>query len=188
MHGGEDDAYRLAGALIELGELRAAVDLMRQEVSGARAAVPIDHAMLVRLLSQYAEILEMTRAFGEAMFVRAEVVEVVASARLPAAVVVDAYLKYGLLLCKLHNYHAAIANLREAVRRCEELDEIGALRCQIVLAQAWRGQAQALEAIGLFAEATSALDQLTEIKGQIRFMLFSPSRGRRRPWEEHHGT
>lgn len=172
-----DDPYPLACALVELGELRAAVDLMRRDVSTARVAVPVDHALLVRLLSQYAAILESTRAFGEAMFVRAEIQELFASARLPAPDAVDACLKYGLLLCKLRDYHAAIANLREAVRRCEELDEIGALRRQIVLAEAWRAQAQAFESIGLFDEATKALDELTELKRQIRFMLFSRKRG-----------
>jgi hypothetical protein len=67
--------------------------------------------------------------------------------------------------------------LKEAVRRAEELEGIGALHKQIILAQAWRSQAQAYEALGEFSEASNALDVLLGVKRHIRFLVFSPSLG-----------
>jgi hypothetical protein len=78
----------------------------------------------------------------------------------------------------MHHYDGAIARLKEAVRRTEELEDIGTLHRQIILAQAWRSQAQAFEALGEFSEASNALDVLMNVKRHIRFIVFSPSGGR----------
>jgi hypothetical protein len=64
------------------------------------------------------------------------------------------------------------------VRRTEELDGIGELHRQIILAQAWQSQAQALEALGEFSQASNALDELMNVKRHIRLLVFSPSHGR----------
>jgi tetratricopeptide (TPR) repeat protein len=171
-----EDVYSLAEALVALGEGRAAVDLIRREVNAARSlsAAPLT---LLRLLSQYAGILESTDALAEAEFIRAEALEIVASAQMTTQDAVEAFLKYGMLLCRMHNYDGAIARLKEAVRRTEELDEIGALQRQIILAQAWRSQAQAFEALGEFSQASNALDVLLNVKRLIRFIVFAPTRG-----------
>ncbi len=170
------EAYRLADALVTLGEGRAAVDLIRRELQLARSSLPTGSATLVRLLSEYAGILESTDALAEAEFIRAEALEIVASAQETTHETVEAFLRYGMLMVKMHNYDGAIARLKEAVRRTEELDGIGALHRQIILAQAWRSRAQALEALGEFSEASNALDVLMNVKRQIRFLVFSPSR------------
>ena len=114
---------------------------------------------------------------AEAEFIRAEALEIVASAQMTTQDAVEAFLKYGMLLCRMHNYDGAIARLKEAVRRTEELDEIGALQRQIILAQAWRSQAQAFEALGEFSQASNALDVLLNVKRLIRFIVFAPTRG-----------
>jgi tetratricopeptide (TPR) repeat protein len=170
---GDEEAYRLAEALIALGEPKAAVDMMRRKVNTARKSLPTDTVVRLQLLSQYAGILEAADALAEAEFIRAEAVEMVASGHVPAEDALDAFLKYGLLLCKMHNYDGAIASLKEAVRRAEELDTLGDLQQQIILAQAWRSQAQAFEALGEFSQASEALDVLTNVKRQIRYLVFS---------------
>ena len=146
---------------------------MRRKVNAARAALPATSLTLLRLRSEYAGILESTDALAEAEFIRAEAVEIIESAQIRSQDAVDAFLKYGLLLCKMHNYDGAVARLKEAVRRTEELDNVGALHQQIILAQAWRGQAQALEALGEFSQASNALDALMNVKRQIRFLVFA---------------
>ncbi len=175
---GREEVYHLADALVALGEGRAAVDLMRREVNVARSSFPAASVKLLRLLSQYAEILESTDALAEAEFIRAEALENVVTASITTQDAIDAFLKYGLLLCKMHNYDGAIARLKEAVRRTEALEDIGTLHRQIILAQAWRSQAQAFEALGEFSEASNALDVLMNVKRHIRFIVFSPSHGR----------
>jgi tetratricopeptide (TPR) repeat protein len=170
------DVYCLAETLVALGEGRAAVDLIRREVNAARS-LPAAPLTFLRLLSQYAGILESTDALAEAEFIRAEALEIVASEQMTTQDAVEAFLKYGMLLCRMHNYDGAIARLKEAVRRTEELDDIGALHRQIILAQAWRSQAQALEALGEFSQASNALDVLLNVKRLIRFIVFAPTRG-----------
>lgn len=172
-----DDPHRLAEALVVLGEGKAAVDLMRRGVSAARASLPATSPERLRMLSRYAQILESTDALAEAEFIRAEALELVESAQLTTRAAVDAYLAYGLLLSKMHNYDGALARLKEAARRVEALDGIGELRRQIILAQAWRSQAQAYEALGEFSLASDALDVLMNVKRQIRFLVFAHSRG-----------
>ncbi len=172
-----DDAYRLADALVTLGEGKAAVDLIRRKVNAARSSLPATSLRLLRLLSDYAGILDSTDALAEAEFIRVEALEIVASAQITTQDAVDAFLRYGMLLVKMHNYDGAIARLKEAVRRTEELDSIGALQRQIILAQAWRSRAQALEALGEFSEASNALDVLMNVKRHIRLLVFSPSHG-----------
>ena len=172
----EEDS-RLADALVALGEGRAAVDLMRRKVNAARSSLPPTSLTLLRQLSEYAEVLESTDALAEAEFIRAEALEIVVSSQITTQDAIEAFLKYGLLLCKMHNYDGAIAQLKEAVRRTEELDGIGSLHRQIILAQAWRSQAQAFEALGEFSEASNALDVLMNVKRHIRFLVFSPSNG-----------
>lgn len=174
---GRDEVYRLADALVMLGEAKAAVDLIRRKVHAARSAPPAAPLTLLPVLSEYAAVLESTDALAEAEFIRAEVLEIVASAQVTARDAVDAFLNYGLLLVKMHNYDGAIARLREAVRRTEELDGIGELHRQIILAQAWRSQAQAFEALGEFSQASNALDVLMNVKRHIRLLVFSPSHG-----------
>lgn len=160
-----------------LGEAKAAVDMMRSEVNAARSSVPPTSVALLRLLSQYARVLESTDALAEAEFIRTEALDIVEAAQLTNRDAVDALLEYGLLLCKMHNYDGAVTRLKEAIRRAEELDGIGELRRQIIIAQAWRGQAEAFEALGDFSDASDALDVLMNVKRHIRFLVFSPSRG-----------
>lgn len=173
-----DTAFRFADALVALGEGKAAVDLIRREVNTARSALPATSPDLLRLLSEYAEILESTDALAEADFIRAEALEIVDATQLTTEDAVDAYLKYGLLLCKMHNYDGAVARLKEAVRRTEQLESIGELHRQIILAQSWRSQAQAFEALGEFSQASNALDELMNVKRHLRLLVFSPSHGR----------
>lgn len=168
-----EEAFRLANALVALGEGKAAVDLIRRKVNTARSALPAESMVLLELLSQYAAVLESTDALAEAEFIRAETLEIVESTRLRTQEAVEAFLNYGLLLCKMHNYDGAVARLKEAVRRTEELDSIGALHQQIILAQAWRGQAEAFEALGEFSQASDALDTLMHVKRHIRFLVFA---------------
>lgn len=174
---GGDETYHIAEALVVLGERKAAVDLIRRAVSAARSSLPATSIRRLRLLSQYANILESTDGFAEAEFIRAEALELVESAQLTTQDAVDAFLAYGLLLCKMHNYDGAIARLKEAVRLAEALDGIGELQQQIILAQAWRSQAQAFEELGEFSQASEALDVLMNVKRKLRFIVFSPSRG-----------
>jgi tetratricopeptide (TPR) repeat protein len=173
-----EDTQSLVDALITLGEGRAAIDLLRRQVNAARSALPVESLTLLRLLSQYAGVLESTDALAEADFIRAEALEIVASTQVPTLDAVDAFLKHGLLLCKMHNYDGAVAKLKEAIRRTEELDDVAPLHRQIILAHAWRSQAQAFEALGEFSQASNALDVLLNVKRQIRLLVFSPSRGR----------
>jgi tetratricopeptide (TPR) repeat protein len=172
-----EQAYRLADALVMLGEGKAAVDLIRRQVNAARSSLPPTSPALLRLLSEYAGILESTDALAEADFIRAEAMEIVTSGQVTAQDAVDAFLKYGMLLVKMHNYDGAIARLKEAVRHIEELDDIGELHRQIILAQAWKARAQAYEALGEFSEASNALDVLVNLKRHIRLLVFSPSHG-----------
>jgi len=173
-----ETTYRFAEALVALGEGKAAVDLIRREVNAARSSMPAASLTLLQLLSHYADILESTDALAEADFIRAEALEIVVSTELTTQDAVNAFLKYGLLLCKMHNYDGAIARLKEAVRRTEELAGIGELHRQIILAQAWRSQAQALEALGEFTQASNALDELMNVKRHLRLLVFSPAHGR----------
>lgn len=173
-----EEAYRFAEALVELGEGKAAVDLIRREVNTARSSEPAASLTLLRLLAQYAAILERTDALAEADFIRAEALEIVESTQLATQDAVGAFLDYGLLLCKMHNYDGAVARLKEAVRRTEQLDDLGSLHRQIILAQAWRSQAQAFEALGEFSQASNALDELMNVKRNIRLLVFSPSHRR----------
>lgn len=168
----DDEPFRLAQALVALGEPKAAVDSMRRRVSAARS-LPATSLRRLHLLSRYADILESTDGLAEAEFIRAEALEVVEAAQLTTQDAVDAFLAYGLLLCKMHNYDGAIARLNEAVRRAEELEDIGELQQQIILAKAWRSQAQAYEELGEFANASNALDVLMNVKRKIRFIVFS---------------
>jgi tetratricopeptide (TPR) repeat protein len=170
------DAHHLADELVALGEGRAAVDLIRRDVNAARSSLPAASLTLLRLLSKYARVLESTDALAEAEFIRAEALEIVAAAQITTRDAADAFLKYGLLLCKMHNYDGAIARLKEAVRRTEVLEGIGSLHRQVMLAQAWRSQAQAFEELGEFSQASSALDVLMNVKRHIRFIVFAPSR------------
>ena len=169
----DEEAYRLAGALVTLGEGKAAIDLMRRKVNAARREHPATSPSLFRVLSEYAGILESTDALAEAEFIRAETLEIVASAQMTTRDAVEAFLRSGLLLCKMHNYDGAIARLKEAVRRAEELREIDALQQEVIIAEAWRCQAQAFEALGEFSQASNALDVLMNVKRHIRFLVFS---------------
>jgi tetratricopeptide (TPR) repeat protein len=173
----DEEVYHLADALVVLGEGKAAVDLYRRKVSVGRASLPANSPTLFRLLCEYAAILESMDALAEAQFIRAEALEIVEAAKLTSQEAADAFLKDGLLLCKMHNYDGAVAKLKEAVRRAQELDGIGPLHRQIMLAQAWRGQAQAFEALGEFSQASNALDILMNVKRHIRFIVFSPAHG-----------
>ncbi|MBV8073988.1 MAG: hypothetical protein JO140_01070 [Candidatus Eremiobacteraeota bacterium] len=164
--------------MVELGEAKAAVDQVRRQVNAARAAPPPSAVELLRLLSQYAALLESADALAEADFIWNEALELVASSELAGLEAAEAFLRQGLLYVKMHNYDGAVAKLKEAARLAEELSGADELDRQIVLAKAWRGQSQAFEALGEFSAATNALDVLTGIKRQIRFIAFSPSRGR----------
>lgn len=169
-----EEVYRLANALVALGEGKAAVDLMRRKVNTARKTLPPDSMELLARLSEYAGILESTDALAEAEFIRAEAMGIVVSGDVTPQDAVAEYLKYGLLLCKMHNYDGAVAKLKEAIRRTEELDGgLEALAREIILAQAWRSQAQAFEALGEFTQASNALDELMNVKRHIRFLVFS---------------
>jgi tetratricopeptide (TPR) repeat protein len=174
-----EELFRLAEALVALGEGKAAADLIRREVYAARSALPPDSIPLLRLLSLYAGVLETTDAFAEADFIRSEALAIVDATQLRTLDAVDAFLTYGQLLCKMKNYVPAIACLKEAAARVEALDGIDELRRQIVLAQAWRSLSEAFEALGEFSQASDALDVLTNVKRCIRFLVFSASRRRR---------
>lgn len=169
----DNAAYRLACALVTLGEGKVAIDLMRRKVNAARRALTQPAPALFRVLTDYAAILESMDALAEAEFIRAEVLEIVAAEQQPTQDGVEALLRSGLLLCKMHNYDGAIARLREAVSGAEELSTIDALDKQIILAEAWRSQAEAFEALGEFTQASNALDVLMNVKRQIRFLVFS---------------
>ncbi len=161
-----------------LGEPKTAVDLMRLTMNAARAAEPPASVGLFRALSQYAAILESADAFAEAEFIHAEALEIVAAAQLTTQEAALAFLASGLLLHKMHNDAGALAHFKEAVARAEALEDVDELDRQIILAQAWKGQAQAFEALGQFTEASNALDVLMGVKRSLRFVAFSPSRGR----------
>jgi tetratricopeptide (TPR) repeat protein len=174
--GGDEDGYRLCVELISLGELRAAVDYMRRKVNRARKSLPADSRMHLRLLSQYAEILEITQTYGEAEYLRAKAVEIAATGSVSSEDTVDAYLKYGVLLSRNHNYQAAIPPLKEAIRRAEALDELTPLEQQLILAKSWRALQQAYEGLGELSLASEALDALENSKRLIRYLIFSMSR------------
>ncbi len=173
---GDEEAYRLSTDLVSLGELRAAIDYMRRKVNRARKTMPADSRMHLRLLSQYAAILELTETYGEAEFLRAKAVEIVETGSVSPEDAVDAYLKYGLLLTRNRNYSAAIRPLKEAVRRAEALQDAVPVEQQITLAKAWRGLQQANEGLGELSQASDALDVLDNIKRLIRYLVFSMSR------------
>jgi tetratricopeptide (TPR) repeat protein len=173
---GDEEVFRLCSELVALGEGKAAVDFIRHKVNAARKSLPTDTLMRLRLLSQYAGILESTEALAEAEFIRAEALQIAESGQVTPDDAIDAFLKHGLLLGKMHDYDGSIARLKEAVRRTEEREDMSALAQQIILAQAWRGQVQAFEALGEFAQASNALDTLENVKRRIRFLVFSDAR------------
>ncbi len=173
---GDEEAYRLCTELVSLGELRAAVDYMRRKVNRARKSMPADSRMHLRLLSQYAAILELTETYGEAEFLRAKAVEIVETGTVSAEDALDAYLTYGLLLTRNRNYNAALAPLKEALRRAETVEAIAPVEQQIALAKAWRALQQAYEGLGELSQASDALDALDNIKRLIRYLVFSMSR------------
>jgi tetratricopeptide (TPR) repeat protein len=175
---GRDEAYRHAQAMVMLGEPKTAVDLMRRVMNAARDSLPPASPELFRALTQYAAILESTDAFPEAEYVRAEALEIAGAAQLATQDAVLALLAYGQLLHKMHDYAGALARLKETVARAEALQDVDELDRQIILAQAWRGQAQALEALGEFTQASDALDVLMNVKRSIRYLAFAPSRQR----------
>lgn len=151
--------------------------MIRHEVNAARSTLPPGSTTLVRLLSGYAAVLESTDALAEADFIRAEALGIVDAAQLATLDAVEALLGYGQLLCTMKDYGAAVVRLREAVRLAEGLDAVDELRRQIILAQSWKSQALAFEALGEFSQASDALDALTGAKRRIRFLAFSPWRG-----------
>ncbi|MBV8151011.1 MAG: hypothetical protein JOY59_05590, partial [Candidatus Eremiobacteraeota bacterium] len=167
---------RRLDALIAIGEGKAAVDLIRRQVNIARTQSTPAPSAFLRLLVQYAETLEKTDAMAEAEFIWNEALDAIASAEIADEIAVQAYLRAGLLLVKMHNYDGAVAKLREAIRRAEELTAMDELSRQIVLADAWRGQSQAFEALGEFSQASNALDTLMNIKRHIRFIVFALGR------------
>ncbi len=171
-----EEDHCFADALVALGEGKAAVDLLRRKVNAERGSVPAP--AFLRLLSAYAGVLESADALAEAEFIRAEAQDLVEAGQITTIDAVDAFLKYGLLLCRMHNYDGGVTRLKETVRRVEALDGIGALHREIILAQAWRGQAQAYEELGEFSEASEALDALMNVKRTIRFIVFAQSPGR----------
>ena len=173
---GDDETYRLCTELIALGEWRFAVDCMRRKVNRARRSMPANALMQLRLLSQYASILELTAAFGEAEFIRHKSIEIVESGHVTPEDALDAFLKYGLLLARNRNYTAAIPHLKEAIRRAEELDAVAPLEQQIILAKAWKGLMQAYEGNGDLLQSPEALDALDAVKNRIRYLIFSMSR------------
>lgn len=164
-------------ALIAIGEGKVAVDMIRKVVDNARRRPPETPGELLRILTLYATTLEATDALAEAEFVWNEALEVIASASLETLDTADALLRYGLLLTKMHNYDGSVARLKEAIHRADALTDVEDLDRQILLARAWRGRAQALEALGEFEQASNALDVLMNIKRQIRFLVFATSRG-----------
>jgi tetratricopeptide (TPR) repeat protein len=170
---GDEETYRLAHELIALGEGKVAVDMLRKKVNIARKSPPSGTLMRLRLLSQYAGILESIDALAEAEFIRAEALEIVGSGFVTAEDALDAYLKHGLLMVKMHHYDGAVARLKEAVRRAESLESLGNLQQQIIIAQAWKGQAEAFEALGELEQASQALDALANVKRHIRFLVFT---------------
>ncbi len=175
-----EELHRLAEELVALGEGRTAVDLLRRAVDAARTTSGTSPVSLLRLLSQYASVLESTEAFAEADFIRTEALEIVAAERLETLDAFDAYLRHGMLLVKMHNYDGAVARLKEAIARAEGLENVGELHRQIMLAHAWRSRSQALEALGEFSEASAALDVLMNVKRQIRLLVFSVRRAPKR--------
>ena len=164
-------------ALIAIGEGKVAVDMIRKVVDAARRREPQSAPELLQILMLYAKTLESTDALAEAEFIWTEALEVIAAASLDNLATVDALLRYGLLLTKMHNYDGAVAKLKEAIHRADALTDVEDLDRQILLARAWRGRAQALEALGEFEQASNALDVLMNIKRQIRFLVFATSRG-----------
>ena len=164
-------------ALIAIGEGKVAVDMIRKVVDNARRRPPQTSAELLRILALYATTLEATDALAEAEFVWNEALEVIASSSLETLDTADALLRYGLLLIKMHNYDGSVARLKEAIHLADALTDVEDLDRQILLARAWRGRAQALEALGEFEQASNALDVLMNIKRQIRFLVFATSRG-----------
>lgn len=173
---GDEEAYRLCAELVALGEAKAALDCMRKRVNRARRSLPRTPLMHLRLLAQYAEILESAGALGEAEFIRARSIEIIKSGHVTPEDAVDAFLKYGLLLARNRDYNEAIATLKEAVRRAEDLDGVSRLEQQIILAKAWRGLVEALEGQGELSQATDALDVLENVKRRIRYLVFSIKR------------
>lgn len=173
---GDEETYRLCTELIALGEWRFAVDCMRRKVNRARRSLPTNSLMRLRLLSQYAGILELTGAYGEAEFIRKESIEIVESGLVTAEDAVDAFLSYALLLTKVRNYRDAIVKLNEAARRAERLGNIEPLEQQIILAKVWKGLVEAYEGEGELSQASQALDALDTVKGRIRYLIFSMSR------------
>jgi tetratricopeptide (TPR) repeat protein len=173
-----DAAYRHAQALVSLGEPKTAVDLMRGVMNAARASLPPASLELFRALTQYAGILESAAALPEAEYIQAEALDIVSAAQLTTQEAVLALLAYGLLLHKMHNYAGALAALKDAVARADALQDVDELDRQIILAQAWRGQSQAYEALGEFTEASNALDVFMGVKRSIRFLAFAPARER----------
>jgi tetratricopeptide (TPR) repeat protein len=173
---GDDETYRLCTELVALGEWRFAVDCMRRKVNRARRTLPADSMMRLRLLAQYALILELTGAYGEAEFIRKEAIEIVESGIVTPEDAVEAFLGYGLLLTKTRNYGEAIENLKEAVQRAQKLEGTPALEHQVILAKAWKGLIQAYEGQGELSQTSEALDALDDIKGRIRYIIFSMPR------------
>jgi len=165
---------RLEG-LVAIGEGKAAVDQIRRQVNAARVNPPADALTFVRTLSQYARILESMDALAEAEFIWTEALEAAVDARIENRDAVDAFLYYGLLLIKMHNYDGAVAKLDEALKRAERLEWSQEIDREITLARAWRGKAQAFEALGEFSQASGALDVLMNVKRQIRFIVFAAS-------------
>lgn len=159
--------------LVALGEAKTAVDLMRRHVSRARASLPETSPALVRALSQYAEVLESADALAEAEYIRAEALEIAVAAEPATLDAAEAFLGYGLLLCKMHDYDGAVARLKEAIRRAEEPQDVNELERQMLLARAWQSQAQAFEALGEFSEASNALDVVLNVKRSLRFISFT---------------
>ena len=170
------ETERLA-TLIAIGEGTAAIDRIRAFVNAARTNPPDSPLAFVRILAQYAGVLESTEAFAEADFIWSEALGAIESAEIKNRDAAEAFLRHGLLLIKMHNYDGAVAKLKAAVQRAEALEDVEELDRQIILARAWRGQAQALEALGEFNEASSTLDTLMNVKRQIRFIAFAPTRG-----------
>jgi tetratricopeptide (TPR) repeat protein len=164
-------------ALIAIGEGKVAVDMIRKVVDTARRRPPETPLELLQILKLYATTLEATDALAEADVVWAEALEGISAALLDTLDAADAFLHYGLLLTKMHNYDGAVARLKEAIHRADALTGVEELDRQILLARAWRGRAQALEALGEFEQASNALDVLMNIKRQIRFLVFATSRG-----------
>jgi tetratricopeptide (TPR) repeat protein len=173
---GDEEAYRLCTDLITLGEWRFAVDCMRRKVNRARRSLPANSLMHLRLLSQYAAILELTEAYGEAEFLRRESIEIAESGLVTAEDAVEAFLNYGLLLVKVRNYSAAVPKLTEAIRRADAIEDFSPLAQQVALAKGWRALQQAYEGLGEFDKASNALDALDDVKRQIRYLIFSMKR------------